>query len=232
MRIALTLLLALTMLFTSGCDSDNRGSSSSSIVMPSSSEEYCGTREWSLESLENHFRELGFSNFDEHPVEPDEDDYRSNIYELYIQPGFLFSDPWEAGDEFSSDATIVIYYNERPMLTPDEFPELKAYLTGENTDYESFAKEFDGQYIMFDGHVSKQTSYFGGTSHIMSVAWGDAGQDGPSVRVVNKTGYGDDVRDDLPEGTNVRIEGYIDYDESAFFNGLCIGTLQLFPRDN
>lgn len=78
---------------------------------------------------------------------------------------------------------------------------------------------------MFDSHVSNLTPYFGGASHIMSVTWGDTGQDGPSVRVVNKTGYGDGVRDDLPEGTNVRIEGYIDYDSSAPFNGLCIGTL-------
>ena len=203
-------------------------SNSQSAEMPYSSQAYC-EMDWTLESLESHFRELGFHDFEEHPVEPDDDDYNRNIYELYHK-SLLFDNSWEAGAQLDSDETIIVFYNEQPTWTLESCPDLASALAG-TSDYLEFAEKYDGQYVSFDAYVSYQLTT-ATLDDIIYVArdYSSAQADSVSIRVGNGT-HGNTVRGATPVGTKVHLEGRVSKRWSEFYKTLYIEGRTLHSID-
>lgn len=235
-KLLLALVISLCLCFTvSGCD----GSSSAPPepkeeeaaeieqgLMPYSSVDYC-TMDWTLESLEDHFRELGFDDFEENPVEPDDDSYNKNIFEIYVKSGW-FTDPWEAGDQLDTDDTIVIYYNEAPPLTVDTCPELAEMIQCADS-YLSFAEEYDDRFVSFDAYVSYQLDTFDLDTIIM--VSGDNFEENQlhdwTIYIGDRT-YGNEVNGSLPVGTRVHVEGQISLRWSEYYDQLYVEGLKLY----
>ena len=230
--LAISLFLCLSV---AGCDnsstdvSESEGAAASveQGVMPYSSEEYC-TMDWTLESVEEHFRELGFDSFEENPVEPGDDDYNRNIYELHVK-SFIFTDPWEAGDQLDPDDTIVIYYNESPTLTVDSCPDL-ARMVDCADEYLGFAEEYDGKYVSFDAYVSYQLTTFT-NDHIIMVS-GENYEENQShdwTIYIGDRAWDSAVQGSTPVGTRVHVEGRIDLDFGEYYDQLYVEGLKLYP---
>ena len=124
------------------------------IVMPYSSVDYCG-EDWTLEELTEHLTELGYTNLSAVACDPDDRRYKSNIFEVTIETGLFSAGPWEAGEEFKADAEISIYYNEFPLLTVENCPDLWAVLYNKEASGEDFAIKYDGRYVEFEACIYK-----------------------------------------------------------------------------
>lgn len=237
MRLFVALALSLCLcLSVAGCDDSSVSESGQDSteeaveqgVMPYSSEEYC-SMDWTLEDLENHFRELGFSKFEENPVEPEDDDYDRNIYELYVKSGWFSTDTWEAGDQLNTDDTIKIYFNEYPILTPSSCPELAQMVECSN-DYLAFAEKYDGRYVSFDAYVSYQLTTF--TNDYIIMVSGENYDENQShdwtIYVGDRT-WNNNVQGATPVGTKVHVEGRIDLDYSKYYDQLYVEGMKLYP---
>ncbi len=237
MRLFVALALSLCLcLSVAGCDDSSVSESGQDSteeaveqgVMPYSSEEYC-SMDWTLEELENHFRELGFSKFEENPVEPEDDDYDRNIYELYVKSGWFSTDTWEAGDQLNTDDTIKIYFNEYPTLTPSSCPELAQMVECSN-DYLAFAEKYDGRYVSFDAYVSYQLTTF--TNDYIIMVSGENYDENQShdwtIYVGDRT-WNNNVQGATPVGTKVHVEGRIDLDYSKYYDQLYVEGMKLYP---
>ena len=210
------------------------------IVMPKNTSDYIGS-EYTIDTLTEHFTQLGFNNIRIVPCEPDNDNYKINIREITIETGWFSDDPWEAGEKFDSEAEITIYYNEFPLLTVDNCPDLITVLTSKDMDYTTFANKYDGQYVEFEAYVTTHSTYDGGTSHIIDVTGGD--YDGVSevghyddeyyngliIRVGDRT-YGNDIDESVEEGENVTVSGKIDASWCEYYEQLYIECLYLSKR--
>ena len=204
---------------------------SGKIEMPNSSVSYEGDQ-WTLESLTEHFKELGFTSFENIPCDPDEDNYRSNIFVIEICTGWFSEDPWEAGETFNSDDTIKIYYNEFPLLTIDNCPDLLTMLTSDEMSYMTFANKYDGRYVEFDGYVHSHTTYNAGIDHIINVAGGDYtenGAPGHIIRIGDRT-WGNSINESVEEGDPVTVSGKIDASWCEYYKMLYVETLSLSRR--
>ena len=215
--------------------------SSDKIVMPNSTSDYIGS-EWTIKKIKKHFKKLGFNNIHAVPCEPDDDNYKINIREINIETGlFGDTDSWEAGDEFSEDAEITIYYNEFPLLTVENCPDLVTVLTSKDMDYMSFADKYDGRYVEFDAYVINHIISFGGTSHIIDVTGGDYdgtselgyyGKDycnGLLIRIGDRT-FDHSIDKSVEEGQNVIVSGEIDASWSKYFKELYVECRSLNKR--
>lgn len=226
---------------TDKTDADNEAEkvSKGKIVMPYSSADYCG-EEWTLEELTEHLTELGFTNIVARPCDPDDDNYKINIRELYIETGLFSTDPWEAGEEYNADAEITIYYNEFPLLTVENCPDLVTVLTSKGMSYVSFADSYDGRYVEFDAYVTNHITYDGGTSHIIEVTGGDYDGvskidpydencfDGLNIRIGEA--WGSSINKGVEAGDHVRVSGRIDASQSEYFKMLYVKTMSLERR--
>ena len=213
---------------------------SNTIVMTNSTSDYIVT-EWTIETITEHFKELGFENIRTVPCEPDDDNYEINIREMVIETGLFSTDPWEAGDEFSADAEITIYYNEFPLLTIENCSDLVTILTSKDMDYMSFANKYDGRYVEFEAYVTSHTTYDGGTSHIINVTGGD--YDGTSelghydeeyynglvIRIGDRT-MGNSIDESVEEGQNVTVSGKIDASWCEYYEQLYVECQSLSKR--
>lgn len=210
---------------------ENQENSSGEIEMPYSSTEYCG-EEWTLERLTEHLTDLGFTNLTTVACDPDDDNYNKNIFEIYIETGWVSTDPWEAGEKFDSDAEISVYYNEFPLLTVENCPDLVAILTSDEISYMTFANNYDGRYVEFDGYVYSHLTYNAGIDHIIDVAGGDytgEGAPGHIVRVGDRT-WNNAINESVEEGDHVTISGRIDASWCEYFKQLYVETLTLSRR--
>lgn len=213
---------------------------SNTIVMPNSTSDYIGS-EWTIETITEHFKELGFENICTVPCEPDDNNYEINIREMVIETGLFSTDPWEAGDEFSADAEITIYYNEFPLLTTENCSDLVTILMSKDMDYMSFADKYDGRYVEFEAYVTSHTTYDGGTSHIINVTGGD--YDGTSelghydeeynnglvIRIGDRT-MGNSIDESVEEGQNVTVSGKIDASWCVYYKQLYVECQSLSKR--
>lgn len=213
---------------------------SNTIVMPNSTSDYIGS-EWTIETITEHFKELGFENIRTVPCEPDDNNYEINIREMVIETGLFSTDPWEVGDEFSADAEITIYYNEFPLLTTENCSDLVTILTSKDMDYMSFADKYDGRYVEFEAYVTSHTTYDGGTSHIINVTGGD--YDGTSelghydeeynnglvIRIGDRT-MGNSIDESVEEGQNVTVSGKIDASWCVYYKQLYVECQSLSKR--
>jgi len=212
----------------------------SKIKMPYSATDYY-SEEWTLESLTEHFAALGFTNISTVACDPNEDNYRQNIFVLTIRSSLFSDDPWEAGEEFDVDDEITVYYNEFPLLTVDNCPDLVTVLTSKDMSYWSFATKYDGYYVEFDAYVTTHSTYDGGTSHIINVTGGDydgnstvgsydpSSYDGIIIRIGDRT-HGNDIALGVDEGDNVHVIGIIDESWSEYFKELYVESLYLGRR--
>lgn len=197
-------------------------SNNEKIEMPYASADYISS-EWTLESLTEHFKEMGFSSFENVPCEPSEDNYENNIFELEICTGWASEDPWEAGESFNSDDKIMIYYNKYPLLTVENCPDLVTVLTSNDMDYMSFVEKYDGRYVEFDASVIEHLTYNGEIDHIINVA-GDL--NGLPIRIGNLT-WGCSINESAQEGDLVIVSGRIDKSQSEYFKMLYVETLYM-----
>lgn len=223
------ILCTAAMLCMSGCDATSSdGGAEGRITMPDASSSYIGS-EWTLESLEGHFRDLGFSDFEERPLPPNDDDYMDNIFNVEARSLLFAEDPWDAGDGFDPDTTIVISYNEKPMLTTGNSPELAAMV--ECADgYDAFAEEYDGYYASFDAVVSFQYSSSTTLSDILMVSGGNYETNQMNdwtIYIGDRSSRGDALDMTLPVGTPVHVEGRIDLDWSRYFDQLYVEGIVL-----
>ncbi|MBE7021272.1 MAG: hypothetical protein E7411_07585 [Ruminococcaceae bacterium] len=222
-KIALFLSIIIFVFGLTACDSVSDSSSNGKIKMPNSTEYYIGS-EWTIESLTGHLKELGFTNIRSVPCEPDDDNYEINIREMYIQTGMFSTDPWEAGEEYKPDAEISIYYNEIPLLTIDNCPDLKTALYSTDIDYMTFANKYDGRYVEFDAYVYDHITYMGDTSHIIDVAGGDGSSEGAPgliVRIGDRT-WGSDIDESVEKGDLVKVSGRIDASQCEYYKHLYV----------
>ncbi len=222
--IAAIILIMLCSCFVA-CEDDASGT----IVMPNASESYLG-EDWTLETLTKHFQELGFTSFENVACEPNDDDYRDNIFALEICSGLFSENPWEAGDSFSANDTIKIYYNEAPLLTVESCPDLEIALFSDEIDYLDFAAEYDGRYIEIDAYVIEHTIYMSGSEHIINVAGGidesENGAVGLLIRIGDRTLF-PNIDKDVCEGDFVTVRGRIDLSQSEYFKMLYVECLYL-----
>lgn len=213
---------------------------SNKIVMPNSTSDYIGS-EWTIETIIEHFKKLGFENIRTVPCEPNDDNYEINIREMVIETGLFSTDPWEAGDEFSADAEITIYYNEFPLLTIENCSDLVTILTSKDMDYMSFANKYNERYVEFEAYVTSHTISDGGTSHIINVTGGD--YDGASelghydekyynglvIRIGDRT-MGNSIDESVEEGQNVTVSGKIDASWCEYYKQLYVECQSLSKR--
>lgn len=220
--------------------SDEQDRQEKIITMPQGAADYIGS-DWTIESLIEHFEKIGFTNIDAIPCEPNDDNYESNIFELYIETGWFNADPWEAGDEFKSNAEISIYYNEFPPLTVENCPDLVTALTSQDMSYTAFAEKYDGRYVKFNGYVTYHITYNAGIDHIIMVTGGD--YDGSLELGHSDDGYykglniyiGDrtmnsSIDKSVEEGEPVTISGMVDADWSEYYENLYVETICLSRR--
>jgi hypothetical protein len=215
-------------------------SSNQKIKMPNDASYYIGS-EYSIETITEHFKELGFTNIRTVPCEPNDDNYRVLIRELIIQTGMFSDDPWQAGDAFSPDTEITIFYNEFPMLTIDNCPDLITVLTSKDLDYLSFCEKYDGRYVEFDAYVIGHLTYDGGTSHVIDVTGGDYDNKteidaynpstyaGLIIRIGDRT-WGNHIDESVEVGDAVKVSGKIDASWAEYFKCLYIETITLKKR--
>lgn len=198
------------------------------ITMDLSSIEYEEAR-WEHTELGDHFRTLGFKNVEEiGSSHADEDEYDYDVLEVVIEKGPLCTERWEAGESFSPDSLITIYYNEKPVLTPENCPELAALLSGESFDYMAFAEEYDSRYVKFYAYVSEHTVWNGGTSRIIDVA-GKKNSQCAQIRVGEKY-MAERYNEDVEVGQKVLVAGTVDDEKSSYYKQLYLSTFILAPQ--
>lgn len=223
---------------TNADDASNQ--STEKIIMSQGASEYIGAS-WTIDSLTEHFKEMGFTNISTIPCEPDNDNYEKNIFELYIETGWFGSEPWEAGDEFEPDAEISIYYNESPLLTIENCDDLATVLTSQDMSYSTFAEKYDGHYVKFDGYVTYHITYNAGTDHIIQVTGGDYDgsvelghsddgyYDGLNIYIGDRT-MNNSIDESVDEGTSVTVSGRISAEWSDYYGNLYVETIYLIKR--
>ncbi len=221
-------------------ETDASEKTSRRIIMPNSTSDYIGS-EWTIDTIIEHFKELGFTNIKTVPCEPDDDNFDINIFEMVIETGWFSTDPWEAGDEFDSDAEITIYYNEFPLLTVENCPDLLTILTSKDMSYITFCNTYDGHYVRFDAYVVDHLTYDGGTSHIIDVTGGD--YDGITeldaydsstfagliIRIGDRT-WGNSIDESVEIGDHVSVSGKIDASWADYYDCMYVETMSLSKR--
>ena len=208
--------------------------------MPNSTDYYIGD-DWTIETITEHFRDLGFTNIRAVPCEPDDDNYEINIREMVIETGWFSTDPWEAGDEFKSDAEISIFYNEFPLLTTENCSDLAMVLSSQDMSYLTFAGQYDERYVKFDAYVTNHHTYDGGTSHIIEVTGGHYdGEseispyspelfDGLIIQIGDRT-WDNSINYSVQPGDHVVVSGRIDESWSKYYKMLYVECLYLERR--
>lgn len=216
------------VLLVAGCSGKRTGNEipkkNEKIEMIHNSEFYIGD-DWTIESLAEHFKELGFTTIEEIASSPDDDNYQKNIFELYVCTGtFGSADTWEEGEEFKPDTKIKIYYNESPILTMDNCEDFKCVLTSSSIPYDSFTALYDGRYVEFEAIVTENLQYWGDLGNVITVK-GD-GVNGLEIQIGDKT-YGHNIDTSVEEGDTVIVRGRIDNRETEYFERLYVETFEL-----
>lgn len=145
--IALTLALSFLMLICSGCSTD--------ATMPYSSAEY-ENGDWTFDELIEHFKELGFTDFDTYEFTT-YDESEAKINRVAIN-----DESFEKGDQFTPliDEVLISATTLIPTLRTDNCNELKELVQmgkdspEEIEKWDSFMNSHIGEYLMFDGSIT------------------------------------------------------------------------------
>lgn len=212
--LTLLFILCLTISLLSACGSPV----TDKIDMPYSSEDYYGA-DWTVESLTEHLNALGFTTIETVPTEPRNNNYQSNIFEIVIKKGLVNTAPWSAGEKYDPDDEITIYYNEYPVLTVGNCPDLLTVLTSTEMDYMTFANKYDGRYVEFYAYVHNNITFMGGTEQIIDVASKDA--QGLIIRIGDRTSD-NFIAKSASVGQQVFVSGKIDASWSKYYKQLYV----------
>ena len=216
------LIILLLLIFTiTGCEEE----SGSKIKMSKSSDSYL-KENWTYESLKEHFKKLGFTNIKGIAVEPEDDDFEKNIFELYIEQGFIGDDTWEKNDEFNSNQEVRIFYNEYPLMTIDNSEDLKKVLNGKIKSYEDFAKKYDGRYVEFKAIVHDHHSLYDTMDMIYVVGENKNGL----IIQIGDNAYGNNIDLSVEKGDKVIVRGRISKSDSDYYKNLYVETLDLIKQ--
>lgn len=232
-KVIITLVMIISCFAFSACDfSDIEGDSSkdtpTTITMPYNSTDYTN---WDIDSLVKHFQDLGFTNIEKTPHKPDDDNYRENIFDVQIKKGWLSEDPWEAGEKFKSDKKISIIYNQFPLLTTDNCPELSLILENRTEiNAEEFVNNYDGRYVEFNAYVSYHTYEY--TIRIIQVRGGDYSSNNTSGYqiYIGDRDWDAEIDTSVEVGDNVLVSGKIDASWTEYYGTVYVQTLLLCKR--
>lgn len=208
-------------------------SDSNKITMPYGEQEYVDG-DWTLEGLKAHFVELGFDaeKIEAKPVEPDDKRYKKTIFEISIKG----NNHWEAGDMFKKKAGISIYYNEWPVLTPDNCPELQQILTDSNLEKQyhyDFANTYNGRYVEFEAIVVSHLTYNNGLDHVIDVSQDTAAEDLSKLSIrVDPAYFAEEFDESVQVGDRVFISGKIDQRQTEYFKHLYVKTIVMRKADS
>jgi len=245
--ILIIILLVMSMLSTACIEipsiSDEQTGSTidSKIKMPHASSYYIDAK-WTVETLIDHLTSLGFNNVRTIACTPNDSNYKLNIFDIHIAVGWFKTEPWEAGETFNADAEISIFYNEFPLLTVENCPDLITMLTSKNLDYMTFANKYNGRYIEFDAFVYSHHTYNAGIDHIIDITGGDydgssglghfdgSGSTGVLIRVGDRI-HGNQIDESVEEGQNITVSGKVDASWSKYYKQLYIECIFLLKRE-
>lgn len=210
------------------------------VAMPNSLDDYLELN-WTIEEFTQHLEDLGFTNIRSVACESDDDNYKSNIFEVSIEDGWSSVESWEVGDSFESDAEISVFYNETPMLTIENCPDLKTVLTSRDMETDDFCEKYDGRYVEFNAFVTSHETYDGGASHTINVSGGDYDNtisvdefdpsvtNGAVIRIGDRT-WDNSIDQSVSIGDNVYVSGKIDSSWADYYNCIYIEALLLEKR--
>lgn len=187
---------------------------------------------WTVESLVDHFKSLGFND-----ITVEEQSYGD--FEYYkIRSVTIDGDrSYDKGDIYKSSDSIKIVVNpSNKTLTVDNCPELAALLSGESNDYLAFAEKYDECIIEFDGHVAYSIAGSTLFDPIVDVAGGnfdDRHHSAVAMRI-KTSGLSIDrsfVQACPSEGTNVHIIAEVDEYYSDYYKQLHLIGIVLVPQE-
>jgi len=213
---------------------------SAKIIIPNDYDFYIGNN-YDINTLVDHFSELGFVNIETIPQDPDNETYDKNIFRIEIlYSGWKPGEAWTAGDHLHSDDTLKIHYNARPLLTVENSPELLTYLTTKEINCVEFAEKYDDYYVELDAYVTYYQNW-DGVHPIIKVTAGDydgtieLGHSDNSLLSISYINIGDNTWNpnidySVEEGENVKVVGYIMSGKTAYYEELYVETILLQKR--
>lgn len=219
-KITITIITFCAFLFICSCGKDE----STTIKMPYGTKEYI-YGDWTKESLEEHFKELGFEDVKASAWPPSDGTYRVNIFEIKIDG----EKSWETDDEFKSNDSVRFKYNDPPTLRIDNNDDFETVLTSEDIDYKDFASKYDGAYVIFDGYVTEHLVWEGGTSHVIEVKGEEEGLV-INIKDTALTSSSSGIDYSVEEGTEVHVEGKVSERWSKYYQRITLETLKLEKR--
>lgn len=202
---------------------NNNENDNGKIKMLESSESY-EKGDWTLETLTEHFKTLGFTNIKSVPCDPDDDKFERNIFQLVIKKGWFNTSSWEKDEELDKNNEITIYYNESPMLTIENCEDLKKVLDGTTNSVYDFIEKYDGQYVTFEAVVCEHLTYWGETEHIINVKGENS--NGIAIRIGNRT-WGHHIDETVEIGDKVIVKGKFDKSQTEYYKTLYVETLDM-----
>lgn len=226
MIVGILLLLSL-----SGCG-DYKSTPIIEITMPNDTY-YYETEDWTVENVIKEFESMGFTKIVTERMGTSSNYVYGPIDTVRIAGKWT---GWSEGDiYYSNDEVKIRYYDPTPTLTTENCPELSAILKGESSDWFQFATAHDGEFIEFDGCVIRRTDSKILNEAIITVCGGDYSEsiNKQPIRLTYISIDPDIKRHALygSVGSNYKIIGQVDLDDSEYYNTLTIETMLLEDRE-
>lgn len=193
---------------------------------PLSSQDCAGM---SLDSVRSAFEAAGFTNVVAEAQEVDGYVVQDEVKSVEIGEGF-FKGIFSLKDSFSPDEKVVIkYVSATHVLSKESNEDLNALLNSGSTDAAWFCRVYEGQTIMFDGHIAVSTQFESyETRRDVLVLAGDYGASpslGPNFWLENLSAISE--MKGLSEGDNVTVTAKIErYDSTNDWVKLDLITME------
>lgn len=206
---------------------DNNFALNDQIILPYCNADYC-SNEWTKDLLIEHFEELGFTNIKTVAQKPNDENYMINIFSVYISTSLFDEELCQSDKIYNRDDEITIYYNEFPLLTMENCPDLKTILTSDDISYMTFSERYDGRYIEFDGYVFLNTNDY--ATRIINVTGGEYNPDNEPLGLIIRFGtihnYSK-INEEIWTNTNCKVVGIVDASWSEYYDMLYIEGVSL-----
>ena len=195
------------------------------VIVSMNEDDFLGKNYTEAEKL---LKEMGFSAFDYQIIETEDQSKPDGTVAAVEIKSWRFGDgDFSKGDEYDSDAIVVLYYYEceekEPNLTVENCEDLKILLAEKDPQSEivsSFASEYRGKVIEFDGNVAYSSKHGDfDTRYDILIGAGDYDEDsaiGPNFQFVDVSYYEldidlfDYIEDYVAIGTNLHIIARVD----------------------
>lgn len=229
MKRAIVVFLIMYFML-SGCSS-HESQPVVDIVMPNDTY-YYETEDWSVDSLVQEFETLGFTNIITENMGTSSDYVYGPIHTVRIDREMT---GWSKGDSYkSNDKVEISYYDPTPTLTAENCPNLASILNGDTSSWLDFAKEYDDEYIEFDGCVVDRIDDVILSDPLIYVCGGDYSDASNKQQIrltyltldyeVSRHAFYGSV------GKNYKIIGKVDLRDSEYYKMLTINTVLIEDR--